>query len=348
MASAHSVPEEHQQDDKGHGFQSAGRGSGGSADQHQENAGGFPGLGQHALIQGREAGRSERRGLEECGQKLFRKGERPQRCGVIPFQQKKKKSPGQQQRRGCYHDKPCINIPSGRLSLSEDLIPDQESQAAQDNEAAESEAYDRIPLINHQAGSRRAEAQDVESRVAEGGNRVKHAQPQRLCKRILRRKTEGQQQGARAFDAEGSDQQLFLMLHHFPHVLRADGFGHDQLLLNRDPAAKAEVGQRSRGHEPQSSDLNQDQDHGLTEEAPLSPCIRQGQPGHAGGGGCGKQGNEQTCRSAVPGRDRQIQQQGAQQNQAQKGQRHDPADADRLTFPLLCSESNHSFRLLSS
>ena len=65
------------------------------------------------------------------------------------------------------------------MSFPQQLIPYQETESAQDHQCAQGQTDHRIRLIDDHACPGFDKAQDVKSRVAEGGNRVEHAQLQR-------------------------------------------------------------------------------------------------------------------------------------------------------------------------
>ena len=67
---------------------------------------------------------------------------------------------------------------------------------------------------------------------------------------------------------------------------------HRHPLPNADSAIRQQNEKDNRGHETQAANYDQDQDHELTEGAPLRPDILQRESGHTGSGGCRKKCRE--------------------------------------------------------
>ena len=75
---------------------------------------------------------------------------------------------------------------------------------------------------------------------------------------------------------------------------------------------------RQNGDDAQTADLDQHQDHHLTENAPGSGCRHRHQARHAGGSGGGKQRIQVGHSLSACGADGQAQQQTTQKNHTQK------------------------------
>ena len=149
---------------------------------------------------------------------------------------------------------------------------------------------------------------------------MKNAPAQRSCKPILRPEPKGQNDRPHCLHGKASGKHQLLQPHHALDIVHAQGLGDHQPLLEADLPAQQKNQQCRHGHEAQSANLDQAQNHDLPETAPLAPGIVQHQSRHAGGGGGCKQRRSQPAGHPVPGRGGQSQQQRPQENDCSKHQ----------------------------
>ena len=126
--------------------------------------------------------------------------------------------------------------------LTQKLIPDQETETAEDDQHRKRQTDDRILLIDRQAAPVKLKAQDVKTGVAERGNSVKNAEFQRLRKGKFGKEPKSKDQRTGSFHRKGTDKQALLMGNHITHIAGTDGFSDHHLLLDGDFPFQAEPG----------------------------------------------------------------------------------------------------------
>ena len=126
-----------------------------------------------------------------------------------------------------------------------DLLPDQKAQSTYDNQAAQSQQHHRIGLKQDKACVRLQNAENVESGVAKGGNRMKYTPAQCIPQPIFRKESGKQDQRTYPLNQKTSNQNRLLQPHNAVHIADAQGLGHNQPLLQADSLPKQENQQGS-------------------------------------------------------------------------------------------------------
>ena len=165
---------------------------------------------------------------------------------------------------------------------------------------------------------------------------MEYSQPQRLGKAKAGGKVQGKDGRSDPLHRQAAENHGFLKPHHPLHIVEAQGLGHDHPLLQADALAEQEDEKGGHGHKAQTADLDEAQQHPLAEAAPLGIGVKGGQAGYTGGGGGGKQGTQQIAALPGPGRNRQGQQNGSQQDQNAEGGGNDLGWAQGLAPVFHC------------
>jgi len=205
--------------------------------------------------------------------------------------------------------------------IVDDVVPDDEADAADQNQRTDCDQHQRIIDILGQGTAGRGNAEDIEAGVAERGDGMEDGVPGAQSRTVFRNEADAQQHGAGALEDRGADQNA---LHHADDAAElagAHGFRQHGTLMQADALADQEGEAQRKGHEAQAAALDQKQDHELAEERELRPDIIDDQAGDAGGAGGRKQGIQKRRGHSRAAGDRETQQDTAQQNDSRKSER---------------------------
>ena len=212
-----------------------------------------------------------------------------------------------------------------------DVAPDGKAEAADDDKGHNRKIHDRIRRIAAEAAARVHIRQHVEARVAERGDGMEHAVPQRPAEAELRQEAEKQDQRAHALDRGRAAQDVAHEAHDAAVGVAAQRLGQHHALPQADPAPQREEKQAGDGHEAETADLDEQQDHHLAEHRPVRTGIDADEARDAGRGGRGEQARQKRRRPAGPCRGGQTQQPRPKEDDPEKHQhdqlaRPDPAE----------------------
>ena len=150
---------------------------------------------------------------------------------------------------------------------------------------------------------------------------MKHAVKQPFAPAQQRHKTKGQQKGAQPLAQQRPLQHQTHQPDDAADPVAVHTLLQDAPLPQADLAPQEKGKQGGNGHEPQAADLNEDQDHHLSEPAPLGVCVHRHQARHAGRtGGCKQR--IQHRNASVSGRKGTKQKQCPRCNHQKKSQRN--------------------------
>ena len=160
---------------------------------------------------------------------------------------------------------------------------------------------------------------------------MEHAVPQRPAEAELRQEAEKQDQRAHALDRGRAAQDVAHEAHDAAVGVAAQRLGQHHALPQTDPAPQRKEEQAGDGHEAETADLDEQQDHHLAEHRPVRTGIDADEARDAGRGGRGEQARQKRRRPAGPCRGGQTQQPRPKQDDPEKHQhdqlaRPDPAE----------------------
>ena len=326
-----------QQNHKCHGFQTAGSRAGGPADEHEDHAEALTRLCQQRLIDGSKSCSTESDGLEQAIQKFFSYRHGPQRAGIVPFQNAGHDPTGQKKRQTGHQNQLGIDTEFSEASMLCNLLPNHKTETSYHHKRAQCQQYDGVRLKLHQAGTGGDAAENVEARIAEGGNGMENAPFQCATEAKFRQEPKKQNRCSDALDGKAAFQHGFLEVHNAVHIADTEGLGHNKPLLEADALSQQKHQHGSGGHEAQTADLNQADNDRLSEAAPLGPGIIQHQACNAGGrGGC-EQGRAEAAGNTAAGGNGQCQKRRTQQDNGTEGQGNDLGSA-QIFRPFLHPE----------
>ena len=271
--------------------------------------------GVHARSTGRDR-------LEQGSHDLFRDGQSAQRRRVVPLHQAEQhRAADPQDGRERQHHL-CVEREPPLFAVFADLHPDHEAQTAGHNHEHDDRLYIIIVDVGHQRGIRAEPPKQVETGVAEGGDGCKYADPDAF-QPILGHEDEAQQHRAEGFK---QSRQRDDDLEHFGglrHPAGRDALAQQPQIPEAHPPPRRQCEEAGERHQPQTADLDQEQNDRLPEPGELCPGIPDDQAGDAGGTG-GREHGVDHAQPPAPAGDRQTEQQGARRDQQQK------AAADQL------------------
>ena len=203
------------------------------------------------------------------------------------------------------------------------IVPGEEPDAAEYDQQADRQGDADASFKKSQrgkgAGSR---PHDVEARIAEGGDRMEQGHPDPCG---AEGSAEGRQhdEGAEQFRQEGCPEDEAGHFHDAADLVGRDAVLEHAALQERDPSARKGCDKGRYGDDPQSADLDQDQDDRLPEDRPMDGRIPNHQPRNAHGGGSREQRILQWGPGPLLRGKRQHQQQRSDQDDAQKARYYD-------------------------
>ena len=198
------------------------------------------------------------------------------------------------------------------------VLPCEKPDAADDDQRHDDHVDQRIVRVGGQRGVGHGTAQQVEPGVAERGHRMKQSIPQPPDRTVFLTEHRGQQRRARQLDQHCGAQDEARQLHDAADVVGGDGLLHGAALHQADPSARNHRDDHGDGHHPPAADLDQHEDHGLSEGRPIGGGVVHHQSGHAHRRG-GREQRVQRFRAHAAHRGAgQTQQQPAQQDHAEK------------------------------
>ena len=327
-------PDGEQQDAHRSGLESAGGGAAGAADEHQDAGHGQGAVPEPPLSDAVKAGRAEGHRLEEAVENLLPEGHLPQGGGIVPLhRQEEEGAPHDQGSGEQEHHLGVEGQGPGLPPVAEDVLPDEEAQAADDDQAHDGQQDHRVPIVGEQAGKGAVIAQQVKARVAKGGDGVEDAPPDTAQGPILGDEAKGQKDGSHPFKEEGPHQSMPDHPDHPVHVVEVQGGDHDEPLREADPPPEGEGGQGDDGHKAQAAQLDHKDNDDLAEEGPVDPGVHHDQARYTSGRGCGEEAGEEWGHLPVPAGDGKHEEQGSGKDHDGEGSHYDPGWIQILHTP---------------
>ena len=155
------------------------------------------------------------------------------------------------------------------------VVPDEEADAAEDDEQHYRDAHQRVVRIGHQGGKGRLDAHEVEARVAEGGDGVEHGVPYPPPQPELGDEAYGQQHRPRELEDERAEADGAGYFHYAADADRVYALGHYAALAYAHAAAQQSGEERGDGHEAKTAYLDEQEYHHLPEAGPVSRRVHQ-------------------------------------------------------------------------
>ena len=225
-----------------------------------------------------------------------------------------------------------------------DVIPSQESNAADDNQQRDRNGDHRVVRVIHKRRKGLLDPHQVESRIAKGGNRVKQGIPKSLYQAEFLPENGEQRGSPQQLYHQGSFQDKTCQAHDPAHIRRSDGLLHRAALHQADPAPGEDTESTGHGYHPKAPDLDKQYDDELSEIRPVSSSVVNNQACHA----YRRRGSKQSIRKRRDNTffcgNRKHQQEAPQQNHQEKSEYDDPKRRRpafmkrplRKPHPLIC------------
>ena len=199
-----------------------------------------------------------------------------------------------------------------------DVVPNQESDAADDNQHRHDAVYKDGIGICCQRGEGRPRAHQVKACVAKCRNSVEEAEPYAFPHAKARDKHRRERQSAEKLKKQCHLQDIARQPHDPADVRRREYLLHGASLPETDFLAGHQGDGEGCGDQTQTAELDQQQDHDLPEDGPGLRGGPNHQPGYTGRRGRRKQGVEAADAFSASRAERETQQQGPNQNQGSK------------------------------
>ena len=213
----------------------------------------------------------------------------------------------------------------------EDLLPHEKAQSTADNQRRHRQQHHRIVRVGGEA-ARLGRSQQVKARITKGGHRGKNSLPDGLHA-VSGQEAPGEDHRPHGLQHKGETEGIAHQPGHIVHIVEVEGGHHHQPLTQGHPLSHQAGQQKDHAHKPQAAQLDEQQNHNLSEQGKLGQGVHQDQARHTGGGCGGEQRRHQSA--AFPGhrRDGQHQQQRPHQNHSSKRKGDDPGGVDHPSPP---------------
>ena len=236
-------------------------------------------------------------GLEQGDLKLVGQGHAAQRGGIGIFQQENEESATQKEDHGGgkghfgvegkVRKAPQASATDGQLQRAQDVPPYGKAQTAQNDERGGHGVDGWVRGV----GAKTVFADNVHTRVAEGGNGIEHRDPDPAGTEF-RHEYRHIQERAQAFHGEGSNDHVLEEAGQSRQGIQIEGVLQQNAIRQAHTAVERQQDSCHNGNDTQSARLNEDEDDDLPEQAPGRGGGDRNEAGYAGGGGSGEQGIE--------------------------------------------------------
>lgn len=227
---------------------------------------------------------------EKAAQQLFRHRHRPERFGIVPLRRGDNgRAQHDQQARNQQHE-PGVHVqPFFFTDAPADILPDDKTQTAADDQQRNDDADIRIAGKRGQRAVRTAEASHrVEAGIAEGTDGMKHTFRQSFPKARHRDKSEGKQQRTCQFKRKSKGKHMMQEPKETVISAQIHRLGkNDPLTRSNGPPHQCR-NEHCHRHKAEPADLDERKDHALAEHAPFRRGVAHNQTGHTGGA-CGRE-----------------------------------------------------------
>ena len=140
-------------------------------------------------------------------------------------------------------------------AAADKITPDEEAEAANDDEHTDRQAHKRIGHIGRQGRKRRTHAHEVEACIAEGGDGVEHGGVDAAQNAKFRDEPDGKQCGTRKFEHERKGNDLADERRRTVERDVARRLHKDLAVIKAEAFAEQHGRQRDEGHEAETAEL---------------------------------------------------------------------------------------------
>ena len=172
--------------------------------------------------------------------------------------------------------------------VTADIFPGQKADSADDDKCHDDQVDQWVCGIKCEGRKGNTDPHQVDPCVAEGGNGMEHGHPESADEAKISAKYRGQQSGTGQLDQERSPDDKAGQAHNAAHLWCGHGFLHGTALHQTDLASGNNGDCRSDSYDSHAANLDQHQDHSLTENGPVGTGIHHDQTRHADRGGGGE------------------------------------------------------------
>ena len=162
------------------------------------------------------------------------------------------------------------------------VVPDQKADAADGDEQHQRDQNQRIVGIRGERGIGAPSAEQVETGIAEGGNRGENRGPQSAPESEIPTETERKQDGARRLTDQRTQCDFFGQADDAADMRGIDAFREQLALPDADLAAEDQGENRCNRHKTKTAELDQEKNDGLSEGGPERVGVPQDQARDAG------------------------------------------------------------------
>ena len=155
--------------------------------------------------------------------------------------------------------------------------PDKEAQPSRDDQQHGYDVHGEIALIGDQA----VRPENVDPRIAEGGDRSKHSLTCALQEPILRDQDQAVQKSARSLDKQCSPDNPFREPGYSLHVVQIQVVPDEYTGTQPQPFMQPRHDSCPQDHDTQAADLDQKKDDHFSKQAPVREGVNDNQTGHA-------------------------------------------------------------------
>lgn len=237
-----------------------------------------------ALSQRVKAGCTQGGGLEKGVEQFLPQGHVPQRGGIVVFRQQGKDGAEEQQSRRHHQHQFAVQGELAPAPAAHQILPDEKSQAADDDEGGRGEQYNRVMVRpDHTGKGAVLSAHQIKARVAERGDGVEDAMPDPPEQSKGWNEADGEDHRPHPLDQKGAHERMAYHAHHTIQIVEVEGGHHDEPLRQADAAVERKGHHGDEGHKAKAPQLDHHNDDDLPKEAPLDPGIHGNESGDAGG-----------------------------------------------------------------
>ena len=163
------------------------------------------------------------------------------------------------------------------------IPPGNEAEAAREDERDEDEIHERIRRVRHERAARPL-PEEVKARVAERRDRMEEREPAPLQPTVIPREHRQQQERPEKLAAEREEQDEPQLQHDAAELRRRHGLLHRTALHETDLAPRGHRHGHRHRHDAEPADLDEDEQHELTEHRPVERRVLHREPRDAARG----------------------------------------------------------------
>ena len=167
-------------------------------------------------------------------------------------------------------------------AAADKIAPDEKAKSTDDDEHADRQAHKRIGHRGRQGRKRRTHAHEVEACIAEGGDGVEHGGVDAAQNAKFRDEPDGKQCGTRKFEHERKGNDLADERRRTVERDVARRLHKDLAVIKAEAFAEQHGRQRDEGHEAETAELDEREDHELAEDRPAGERVADDETRHTG------------------------------------------------------------------